>query len=102
MKKPTKKNLDIIFSLTKSFMKKEVVIDNFTDFLVDVMAEEEEQNEEINLRELKEEIEEIPGVYEENIYTKTISNISMDLNLKNDIGLEGQPKAKSIHNVNKI
>ena len=98
--KTYKKNLDIIFSLTKSFMKKEVVIDNFTDFLVDVMAEEEEQNEEINLRELKEEIEEIPGVYEENIYTKTISNISMDLNLKNDIGLEGQPKAKSIHNVN--
>ena len=98
--KTYKKNLDIIFSLTKSFMKKEVVIDNFTDFLVDIMAEEEEQNEEINLRELKEEIEEIPGVYEENIYTKTISNISMDLNLKNDIGLEGQPKAKSIHNVN--
>ena len=62
-----------------------------------------EANDETNLRYLREqETVEERGVHEENIFTKTIANISMDLNLKNDIGLSAGQAAKAIstHNVN--
>ena len=98
-----RKNLDSILSITKSLMKKESYINNFTDFVIDLMANNSEANDETNLRYLREQekVEE-RGVHEENIFTKTIANISMDLNLKNDIGLSAGQAAKAIstHNVN--
>ena len=98
-----KKNLDSIFLITKNLMKKEYYIQNFTELAINLTStEQEEESTDVNLRELMEKEAETSGVYEENIFNKTISNISMNLNLKNDIGLiEGQSaKASSIHNVN--
>ena len=98
-----RQNLDSIFSITKSFMNKEIYIENFTDFVIDMLKAPEEIKEENNLRELmEEESNKHYGVYEEKIFEKNILNISMELSLKNDIGLsEGQTaKAISYHEVN--
>jgi hypothetical protein len=64
---------------------------------------DDEQEVKTNLRELKEEDATLPGVHEEVIFPKTIYNISMDLNLKNDIGLteDKTTKASCIYDVNK-
>ena len=97
-----KKNLETILSLTNSIMKKEIYIENITEFALDLMTEEN-KTESSDKRNLKEQESVNPGVQEENIFTKTITNISMDLDLKNDIGLteDKTTKASSIHNVNK-
>ena len=98
-----RQNLDSIFSITKSFMNKETYINNFTNYVIDLLKDTEETTTEINLRELKEEEDnKHKGVYEEKIFEKNILNISMELSLKNDIGLsEGQTaKAISYHEVN--
>ena len=97
-----KKNLETILSLTKPLMKKEIFIANMTEIGIDLMTEEEPKDSTVT-RNLKEKESSTPGVQEENIFTKTIYNISMDLDLKNDIGLteDKTTKASSIHNVNK-
>ena len=98
-----KVNLDSIFSITKSLMKKEFFIENFTDYVIDLMKNDEEKvNETIIIRNLNEENDINPGVKEENVFNKNLFNITMKLNLKNDIGLgKGQSaKAISIHDVN--
>ena len=98
-----KKNLDTILSLINPIMKKEIFIGNMIDFAVEIMKDEEEPEQTTNLRDLMEQESKKPGVQEENIFTKTICNISMDLNLKNDVGLteDKTTEASSIHDVNK-
>ena len=66
------------------------------------MSVEDEQDNVTHIRNLMEKSAEVKGVYKENIYKKIISNISISLNLTNDIGLpQGQSaKAISIHDVN--
>ena len=100
--KTYKKNLESFFSITKSIMKKEIMIKNFTDCVVDTMSVDDEQDNVTHIRNLMEKSAEVKGVYKENIYKKIISNISISLNLTNDIALlQGQSaKAISIHDVN--
>ena len=98
-----KKNLDSILLITKNLMKKEYLINNFTELAINITStDQEEESSDTNLRDLMEKEAQSSGIYEENIFNKTISSISMNLNLKNDIGLsEGQSaKASSVHNVN--
>ena len=100
--KTYQKNLETILSLTRSLMKKEIFIDNITNLAIDLMTEDGIQTN-VELRDLMEQESSNPGVQEENVFNKTIVNISMDLNLKNDVGLteDKTTKASSIHNVNK-
>ena len=97
-----KKNLESLLSLTSSFMKKEIYINNFTELALDLLKEEKPEVN-TNLRGLKEEDATRPGVHEEVIFPKTIYNITMDLNLKNDIGLteDKTVKASCVYDVNK-
>ena len=97
------KNLETLLSLTNSFMKKEIYINNFTELALDLMTEEEPELNK-NIRRLREEEgAKHPGVHEEVIFPKTIYDITMDLNLKNDIGLteDKTAKASCIYDVNK-
>ena len=90
-------NLESILSITKPLMNKEIFIKNFTNYVIDLMSGAEVTNTDTNLRDLSEQVsEKIPGVHEENIFNKTILNISMNLNLKNDIGLSESQTAKAI------
>ena len=97
-----KKNLETVLSLINSFMKKEIYISNFSEFAKDLLTLEEPEVK-TNLRELSGEDATRPGVHEEVIFPKTINNISIDLNLKNDIGLteDKTAKASCVYNVNK-
>ena len=83
-------------------MKKEIYINNFTELALDLLKEEKPEVN-TNLRGLKEEDATRPGVHEEVIFPKTIYNITMDLNLKNDIGLteDKTVKASCVYDVNK-
>jgi len=107
-----KANLDNVLSSIGFLMKKEIYIENFTDFVINIMTKQKDQDtdgydsDELTvLRDLVEvESEEAnnPGVQEENIFNKTIIDINITLNLKNDIGF-GEPKnteAITSHNVN--
>jgi len=100
-----KANFDSILSITKSLMKKELYIENFTDYVIDLMKNDEEKaNETVIMRNLYEENDidqNDPGVKEENVFNKNLFNITIKLNLRNDIGLEGQSaKAISIYDAN--
>ena len=99
-----KNNLNSLIDLISPLMKKEIKIENLTDIVIDLMTEDKEElNNNTNLRCLYEIESSIPGVHEENIFNKTILDISIELGLKSDIGLsEGQStKAVSTHNINK-
>jgi len=96
-----KKNLDTIFSLIGPIMKKEIYINNLTDFALDFMEDNSEN--ETSIRNLNEEDLPTPGIHEENIFNKTIFNIPLNYFLKNDIGYgEGQSaKINSYYEINK-
>ena len=98
-----KSNLNTLFDLTKNLMKKENYISDgsFEEILEFLMAGDNITENKVT-RNLMEENSEIPGVFEENVFTKTIYNINMTLNYKNDMGLgEGEGlKAKAITNFN--
>ena len=92
-----KVNLDLIFSITKSLMTKKIYIENFTEYVIDLMKNDEEKiNEKIIIRHLSEENDIDQGVKEENVFNKNLFNITMKLNLKNDIGLGEGHSAKAI------
>ena len=100
-----KLNLNTFFDLTKSFMHKENYISkgDFYDLAEVLSSNENETTVENNLRYLHEEIneeQEEQGVHEENIFSKTIYNVTMDFNIKNDIGLGEGQSAKAISNYN--
>ena len=98
-----KTNLDSIFSLTKEIMKKEILIANWKNIVIDMMIDNEEETKNGScIRNLYEKESGTIGIHEENIFNKTIFNVSMDFSLKNDIGLEkGQStKAVSTYNIN--
>ena len=93
-----KKNLNSLYSIFGKIFKKEIVFNNFTDFIEDLMTD----NNESNRRNLIEEEEESknPGVHEEKIFTKNILNILIDYNYLNDLGLGEGQSAKSISSQN--
>ena len=95
-----KQNLDNIFSLAGSLMKKEILMDNLTNFVYELTSDFPENKTE--LRNLIEE-EANPGVHEENIFNKSLFNISINYDLKNDIGfgLGQSAKVISSYDVNK-
>ena len=95
-----KQNLDNIFSLAGSLMKKEILMDNLTNFVYELTSDFPENKTE--LRNLIEE-ETNPGVHEENIFNKSLFNISINYDLKNDIGfgLGQSAKVISSYDVNK-
>ena len=82
-------------------MKKEIFINNFTDYALDLMKEEPDQNI-TKLRNLEEENSSSRGVHEEIIFNHTfdISEITFFFNLKNDIGLTEDKIAKAISYIN--
>jgi hypothetical protein len=82
-------------------MKKEIFINNFTDYALDLMQEEPDQNI-TKLRNLEEENSSSRGVHEEIIFNHTfdISEITFFFNLKNDIGLTEDKIAKAISYIN--
>jgi hypothetical protein len=85
-----KANLDNVLSSIGFLMKKEIYIENFTDFVINIMTKQKDQDtdgydsDELTvLRDLVEvESEEAnnPGVQEENIFNKTIIDINITLN----------------------
>ena len=98
-----KTNLDIFFSKTSSLMKKEVLINNFTEYFLNLTQKQELKEEENNLRYLEDQ--QIPvnkGVHQENIFSKTVFDIPIELNIKNDLGLGVGESAKvySFYNIN--
>ena len=98
-----KTNLDIFFSKTSSLMKKEVLINNFTEYFLNLTQKLELKEEENNLRYLEDQ--QIPvnkGVHQENIFFKTVFDIPIELNIKNDLGLGVGESAKvySFYNIN--
>ena len=95
-----KSNLNTIFELTKNLMKKEIYIsDGSFNEIVDFIINDESNITETKARNLIEEAETI-GVFEENVFQKSIYNINMTLNFKNDIGLGKGEEAKAITNFN--
>jgi len=105
-----KANLDNVLTITEFLMKKEIYIENFTNFVINTMTKENDLEGDTNsdeltdLRGLKEESEEVknPGVQEENILDLNIIDTNILLSLKNDIGFGERQSAKAIssHNVN--
>ena len=95
-----KSNLNIFFSKTSSLMKKEIYINNFTSYFLELSKIQEKKND---IRNIEEQLIENRGIQEENIFTKTIFDIPIELNIKNDIGLGKErknAKAFSIYNIN--
>ena len=99
--KTYKSNLNTVFDLTKNLMIKEdyIVNDSFKKILDSLMNEDDDKPEN-NLRCLEENYEEGPGVNEASVFYKSIYNIDMTLNMKNDIGLGELENAKAITNFN--
>ena len=91
-----KTNLDIIFSNTESLMRKEIYINNFTQYFIDLTTKNEEKEKKRIL--LKEE--ENKGMYEENIFNKTLFNIPITFNIINDLGIGQSQISKAISNYN--
>ena len=89
-----KTNLNIIMDLTKSLMIKENLIsdDTFNELLEDLIKDEDNNTEFSNLnnniRNLDEDNSKNKGIFEDTFFSKTINNINIALNLKNDIGLK--------------
>ena len=91
-----KTNLNIIMDLTKSLMIKENLTsdDTFNELLEDLIKEDDNNtefnNNNNNIRNLDEDNSENKGIFETNFFSKTINNIDITLNLKNDIGLKSE------------
>jgi hypothetical protein len=58
------KNLETILSLTSSFMKKEIFIENMTNFAIELMEEIDQPTDAIEVRNLMEQKTSNPGVQE--------------------------------------
>ena len=92
-------NLNIVFELTNKLMKKEIYIKEGTfKEIVDTLINEENNKTENNIRFLMEEYDENIGVDEKSIFSKSIYNINMTLNIKNDLGSLGSAKAITNYN----
>ena len=88
-----KSNLNIVFTFIQPIMKKEIFINNFTEYFINLNQKEK------NKRELsKKEAIENQGIQEENIFNKTIFDIPISLNIKNDLGLRENQFARAISN----
>ena len=100
-KEAFKSNLNYLIPIISPIMKKDIFINNFTDYALDLMQEEPDQNI-TKLRNLEEENSSSRGVHEEIIFNHTfdISEITFFFNLKNDIGLNGDKIAKAISYIN--
>ena len=90
-----KSNLNIVFTFIQPIMKKEIFINNFTEYFINLNQKEK------NKRKLsKKETIENQGIQEENIFNKTIFDIPISLNIKNDLGLRENQFARAISNYN--
>ena len=82
--------------LTKSLMIKENLIsdDTFNELLEDLIKDDDNNtefsNNNNNIRNLDEDNSKNNGIFEDTFFSKTINNINIALNLKNDIGLESE------------
>ena len=94
-------NLDLFLSKTSSLMKKEILINNFTSYFLNLT-----QKKELNKNKLrnldKEQISKNKGIFERNIFNKNVFDIPIEYNIKNDIGLGESESAKtySLYKIN--
>ena len=93
-----KSNLDSVFELINTFMKKEIyIIDGSFKDVAESLAKNEDDS--LNsIRKLEEESINQESVIEETIFTMLISENNINLNIKNDIGLGFLEKAKASSN----
>jgi len=94
-----KKNLDKVFELIKSFMKKEdyFSLNSFKEILNDLMKGD--SNTTNSSRRLSsEEKPDNLGTFEDKITSLDINGINIELNLKNDIGLDSGSSTRMISN----
>ena len=91
-----KKNLDNVFELIKPYMKKEEKISSssFKEILEDLMKGD--VNTTKVFRRLSEQKSDNSGIFEDSIFSKEIYDININLNLKNDIGLDYGSNARII------
>ena len=92
-----RKNLDNIFEVIKPYMKKEdqISTNSFNEILEDLMKGD--SNTTKVFRGLVEEEErDNSGIFEDSIFSKEIYDININLNLKNDVGLDYGSNAKVI------
>ena len=89
-----KKNLNKVFELIKTFMKKEdyATMSSFNEALENLMKGE--ANITKDYRELEEEKTDNIGVFEDKIFSHEIYGIDIELNLKNDLGLDYASNSK--------
>ena len=80
--------------MTSSLMKQEIYIDNFDEYFLNSTPINEEK--ELNISNSIESIDIIKkqGVFEENIFSKNLFDIPINLNIVNNLGLEKRQKAK--------
>ena len=90
-----KTNLEKIISLIYPIMKKNIYIENITNYAMDITIVQE-NTEKRTLRNLIEASTEDPGVYRENIFNKQINTLNITFDVKNDIGLGESQSAKAI------
>ena len=96
-----KSNLNIIFELTKNLMQKDSYIsDGSFGEILEFIMKEEDNNTESNIRNLMEINDENPGINDEQFFSKTVYNINMTLNMKNDLGLGKLENAKAVTSFN--
>ena len=94
-------NLDLFLSKASSLMKKEILINNFTSYFLNLTRKKESNKN--KLRNLEDEKNIInKGVIEKNIFNKNVFDIPIEFNIKNDLGLEVSQSAKaySFYNIN--
>ena len=101
-----KSNAESIFDIIKSFMKKEdyILEGDLKELYKELLNDEDEnKNQTQNLmRNLDDPTTtEERGVQEEEAFSKTVYDITMNLNIKNDIGLGVDRSAKAISQYNK-
>ena len=89
-----KKNLDNVFELIKPYMKKEdyISLNLFKVILENLMKGD--SNTTKNVRSLIDEKTDNSGSFEATIFSKDIYGINIELNMKNDIGIEKNSMAK--------
>ena len=94
-------NYKSLLSMIKPFMKKEIFIPSFKDFVEDLMLDDPSENQSTLRYLFEQDSSSNKFIQEENIYNRTFStNFSVFFNLKNDIGLGQDNNAKAISNQN--
>ena len=92
-----KKNLENVFEVIKPYMKKEdyAISNSFNELLENLMKGESNSTKE--LRGLAaEKREDNIGIFEDQLFSKEINGIDIEINLKNDIGLDYGSNSKII------